>query len=179
MQVPSYPNPLSLLAHTSIMPLSLPHPPRPPPSRSSHVHRVTQAIRAAKLLISSTPPPSVPRGVTYPDLQNKARYRVRAALKQSSFPSVPSEFQKAIDSGAVRESIQTGTCPRWTSASPTTLTCMLICIRAWPGSAGLPSPGFSPTTCSRRVRACHHQRARLRRRWGRRFALRGCQCHSR
>src|SRR3989442_930538 len=42
------------------MPVSLTHP-RLLPSRSSHVHRVTQAIRAAKLLISSTPPPSLLR----------------------------------------------------------------------------------------------------------------------
>jgi hypothetical protein len=30
---------------------------------------------------------------------------------------------------------------------------MLTCIRAWPGSSGLPCPGFSPATCSRRGRA--------------------------
>src|SRR5260221_213346 len=49
-------------ADTSIMPLSLlTHPPQLSPSRSSHVHQVPRAIRAAKLLISSTPSPSVPR----------------------------------------------------------------------------------------------------------------------
>src|SRR5260370_20660289 len=29
---------------------------------------------------------------------------------------------------------------------------MLICIRAWPASAGCPSTGFFPATCSRRER---------------------------
>jgi len=46
---------------------------------------------------------------------------VLAALNQSDLPSVPAAFQEVIDSGAVRESMQIGTCPRWTSDSPTTL----------------------------------------------------------
>ena len=44
-------------------------------------------------------------------------------------------------------------CPRWTNSSPTTLTCMLTCIRAWAGSQGLPSPAFSHPTCSRTGRS--------------------------
>ena len=36
---------------------------------------------------------------------------VCAAPPQSSFPGVPSKFQEAIDAGAVREGIQTGTYP--------------------------------------------------------------------
>ncbi len=36
--------------------------------------------------------------------------------------------------------------------APPPCSCMRTCIRAWPGSAGLPSPGFSPATCSRRGR---------------------------
>lgn len=68
-------------------------------------------------------------------------------------PGVPSIFQEAMGSGAVRKGRKAGTYPLWTNASPTTFTCMLTCIRAWPGSAGLPSPGFSPTACSRRGRA--------------------------
>src|SRR5215470_6617913 len=35
------------------------------------------------------------------------------------------------------------------ATSPTTFNWMLICIRAWPGSPGLPSPGFSHPTSSR------------------------------
>jgi len=66
--------------------------------------------------------------------------------------SVPSAFQQVISPGHVRESTRVGTCPRWTSDSPTTLTCMLICIRAWPASLGCPSTGFSPPACSRRER---------------------------
>src|SRR5215831_11844633 len=46
---------------------------------------------------------------------------VCAALKPSSIPSVPPAFRDAIDSGEVRERMQAGTCPRWTSTSPTTL----------------------------------------------------------
>ncbi len=39
----------------------------------------------------------------------------------------------------------------WASDSPTTLTCMLIRIRAWPASLcrGVPQAGFSHPTCSR------------------------------
>ena len=77
---------------------------------------------------------------------------VRTALIRSSHPSAPTEFQEAIASGQVRESIRVGTCPLWTSDSPTTLTCLLICRRAWPASTGCPSTGFSPPTCSRRGR---------------------------
>ena len=44
-------------------------------------------------------------------------------------------------------------CPRWSSNSPTTLTCMLMCIRAWAGSLGLPSPAFSHPTSSRTGRS--------------------------
>ncbi len=66
--------------------------------------------------------------------------------------SVPSAFQQVISPGHVRESTRAGTCPRWTSDSPTTLTCMLICIRAWPASSGCPSTGFFPPTWGRRER---------------------------
>jgi hypothetical protein len=51
----------------------------------------------------------------YPDLRNKARHRVRAALNQSSFPSVPAAFQHVIEPGHVRESMRAGACPHWTS----------------------------------------------------------------
>src|SRR5260370_11235483 len=46
-----------------------------------------------------------------------------------------------------------GTCPRQTNSSHTTLTCSLICERAWAGSSGLPSPAFSHPTCSRTGRS--------------------------
>jgi hypothetical protein len=46
---------------------------------------------------------------------------VFAALNQSGLPGVPAAFQKVIDSGFVRESMQTGTCPRWTNDSRTPL----------------------------------------------------------
>jgi len=36
---------------------------------------------------------------------------VLAALNQSGLPGVPAAFQEVIDSGHVRESMQTGTCP--------------------------------------------------------------------
>ncbi|HKF36526.1 MAG TPA: signal peptidase I, partial [Ktedonobacteraceae bacterium] len=65
---------------------------------------------------------------------------------------VPSAFGQVSSPGAVRERTRAGTCPRWTSDSPTTLTCMLTCIRAWPAKAWCPSTGFFPPTCSRRER---------------------------
>jgi hypothetical protein len=46
---------------------------------------------------------------------------VLVALNQSGLPGVPAEFQEVIDSGFVRESMQTGTCPRWTNDSRTPL----------------------------------------------------------
>ncbi len=66
--------------------------------------------------------------------------------------SVPSAFQQVIDPGHVRESTRAGTCPHWTNDSPTTLSCLLACRRAWPASLGCPSTGNSPPTCSRRGR---------------------------
>ena len=65
---------------------------------------------------------------------------------------VPTAFQQVISPSHVHKSTRAGTCPCWTSDSPTTFTCMLICIRAWPASAGCPSTDLSPTTCSRRGR---------------------------
>jgi len=78
--------------------------------------------------------------------------------------SVPSAFGQVISPGHVRKSTQAGTCPLWTSDSPTTLTCMLTCIRAWPASLcrGVPLTGFSPAACSRRGRGAHYKlRCRL------------------
>ena len=46
---------------------------------------------------------------------------VRAALNQSSVPSVPAAFQDAINSGHVRERMWAGTSSLWTNTSPTTL----------------------------------------------------------
>src|SRR5260370_42146381 len=43
-----------------------------------------------------------------------------AALNQSTSCGVPATFHNGIGSGRVRESMQVGTCPRWTSTSPTT-----------------------------------------------------------
>ena len=77
---------------------------------------------------------------------------VCAALKPSSFPSIPPAFREAIDSGEVPESMQAGTCSVGPTLAPPPCSCGLICPRAWPGSTGLPSPGFFPTTCSRRER---------------------------
>jgi hypothetical protein len=56
-----------------------------------------------------------------PRFSDKPEQSVLAALNQSGLPGVPAAFQEVIDSGDVRESMQTGTCPRWTSDSPTTL----------------------------------------------------------
>jgi hypothetical protein len=50
-----------------------------------------------------------------PRFSDKSGQSVLAALNQSSIPGVPATFQDAIDSGHVRESMQVGTCPRWTS----------------------------------------------------------------
>jgi hypothetical protein len=98
-----------------------------------------------------------------------------------SLPSVPSVFQEASGSGDAHESTRAGTCPRRTSDSPTTLTCLLIYRRAWPASLGCPSTGFSPTTCSRRGRSAKelHVPSSTTVGGGGALALRGCQCHSR
>jgi len=61
-----------------------------------------------------------------PRFSDKSGQSVLAALNQSDLPGVPTAFQKVIDSGAVRESMQTGTYPRWTSDSPTTLRARLL-----------------------------------------------------
>src|SRR5260370_42487463 len=78
-----------------------------------------------------------------------ARFRRPGSVRQAL---VPSAFGQVSSPGYVRESTRAGTCPLGTSDSPTTLTCMRICIRAWPASAGCPSTGFFPPTCSRRER---------------------------
>ena len=69
-----------------------------------------------------------------------------------SLLSVPSTFRAASGSGDVLQRMWVGTSPFGPATSPTTLTCLLTCRRAWPGSVGLPSTGFSPATCSRRGR---------------------------
>jgi hypothetical protein len=63
--------------------------------------------------------------------------------------SVPSAFQQVISPGGVFKTMQIGTSPSRTNRSPTTLSCLLICRRAWAGSAGLPSPAFFHPTFSR------------------------------
>jgi len=79
---------------------------------------------------------------------DKSRARRPGSVRPTRVPSV---FGQVIDPGHVCERTQAGTCPRWTSDSPTTLTCMRICIRAWPASLcrGVPLTGFSRPTCSR------------------------------
>src|SRR5689334_7197113 len=56
--------------------------------------------------------------------------------------------------------MQVGTYPLWTNRSPTTLTCSLVCERAWAGSMGLPSPDISRLTSSQtgRSAAWFHRR---------------------
>jgi hypothetical protein len=67
-----------------------------------------------------------------PKFIDKPGHSVLAALIQSSLPSVPPEFQEAIGSGHVRESIQAGTYSLWTNDSRTTLR---VAMRpAWPAS---------------------------------------------
>src|SRR6266446_1303581 len=56
-----------------------------------------------------------------PRFSDKPGQSVLAALNQSGLPGVPAAFQEVIDSGFVRESMQTGTCPRWTNDSRTPL----------------------------------------------------------
>jgi uncharacterized membrane protein len=90
---------------------------------------------------------------------------VYAALDQSSLPAFLIAFGQVISPGHVRESTRAGTCPLRTSASPTTLTCMLICIRAWPARARCPSTGFFPPTCSRRERVASNTALRSLGRW--------------
>ena len=51
--------------------------------------------------------------------------------------------------------------PRWTNRSPTTLTCSLVCERAWAGSPGLPSPAISRLTSSQTGRSAARFHAQL------------------
>jgi hypothetical protein len=90
------------------------------------------------------------RGInSCPNSQTILDNSVLAALDQSGLPAFFPHPNRLLTPGHVRESVQVGTCPLWTSDSPTTLTCMLICIRAWPASTGCPSTGISHPTCSR------------------------------
>ena len=57
---------------------------------------------------------------------------------------VPSAFGQVSSPGHARESTRAGTYPLWTSEIPTTLTCLLICIRAWHPISGVPLPDASP-----------------------------------
>jgi hypothetical protein len=76
---------------------------------------------------------------------------VLSALDQSDLPAFLLYSGRLARPAHVRERTQAGTCPRWTNDSPTTLTCMHVCIRAWPASLcrGVPLTGFSHPTCSR------------------------------
>ncbi len=72
-----------------------------------------------------------------PRFSDKPGQSVLAALNQSDLPSVPAAFWEVIDSGAVRESMRTGTCPRWTNDSSTT-------FRAGSSACG---PGLDQRDC--------------------------------
>ena len=58
--------------------------------------------------------------------------------------SVPSHFQQVSGSGVASQANEAGTLPLKPARSPTTFTCMLICIRAWPSlHRGVPPGSFS------------------------------------
>jgi hypothetical protein len=69
---------------------------------------------------------------------------VHAALNPFDQLCVPSTFGAVSGSGHVRESMQAGTCPRWTSTSPTTLH---VCSSAYgPGVDRRDGPPHSSPT---------------------------------
>src|SRR5215471_656059 len=74
---------------------------------------------------------------------------VRAAPSQSTSASVPAAFQHGNGSGMSERACGLERAPFGPAASPTTFNCMLVCIRAWGGSQGLPSPPFSHPASSR------------------------------
>jgi hypothetical protein len=71
-------------------------------------------------------------------------YSLRAILHHSS---------RLTGMGHVRESMESESYSRWTSNSPTTLTCSLVCERAWAGSKGFPSPAISHLVSSQTGRS--------------------------
>jgi hypothetical protein len=153
------------------------------PGRSRSVLRKDRVLEALRSLCAQRPAQrGALRGINCCQICGTNLDNARSRRPGSVQPaSVPSAFQQVISPGHVRESTRAGTCSRWTSDSPTTLTCMLICIRAWPASLGCPSTGFSPPTCSQRGRSAHSATQEPSSSAGESGALtvRSCQCHSR
>src|SRR5260370_15218285 len=77
---------------------------------------------------------------------------VLAALDQSGLPAFLPHSGRLAHQVMSTRAHGLERAPVGTSDSPTTFTCMLTCIRAWPASLGCPSTGFCPPTCSRRAR---------------------------
>jgi LuxR family transcriptional regulator, maltose regulon positive regulatory protein len=77
---------------------------------------------------------------------------VRAALLPSACPAFLPPSRRLWEQMLSLRAGRLGRAPCGPTLAPPPCSCLLTCRRAWPGSAGLPSPGFSPTTCSRRGR---------------------------
>jgi len=135
----------------------------------AHPHRLAQSLvsliqqrnnnHLRSRINSIHNPPVFPLGIYWwyqqlPKIADNLRQQCSRRPGSVQPASVPSASQQVSDPGHVRQSRRVGTCPLWTSDSPTTLACMLICIRAWPASTGCPSTGISHPTCSRTGR--HH-----------------------
>jgi hypothetical protein len=106
---------------------------------------------------------------------------VRAALLPSAFPAFLPPSRRLWDQVMSLRAGRPGRAPFGPTLAPPPYSCLLTRRRAWPGSVGLPSPGFSPATCSRRGRdGPARQPLSSTRAEGDAFlAVRGCQCHSR
>lgn len=81
---------------------------------------------------------------SYPDLPTNLD-TVRFRRPESVRPvSVPSHFQQGSGSGVASQANEAGTLPLKPARSPSTFTCMLICIRAWPPFTGVSLQEASP-----------------------------------
>lgn len=67
-----------------------------------------------------------------------------------------SDNKTGKEGGCDRETLPSESWPLGSRNSPTTLTCRLVCLRAWAGSSGLPSPVFSHLTHGQAGRVCPH-----------------------
>jgi len=67
-----------------------------------------------------------------------------------AFPAFLSHSRKLSSQVMSLRGCRLGRPPFGPTLAPPPCSCVLTCTRAWPGSVGLPSPGFSPATCSRR-----------------------------
>ena len=78
-----------------------------------------------------------------------------------SLPAILQPSNRLVNGVVTERQGRSNRCLVSPTRAPPLCSCMLVCIRAWPGSSGLPSPGFSHPTCSRTGRSAAGLDARL------------------